>query len=1276
MGKIRTTQMESLLTQERLQRQQAELLRRIGTQLSTVLDFNELLDLLLDQLALIVPHDSVEILFIIDDFARVVRQRTPPAIDIVRSTIDSPDAPVYRLAETRNLRHIIESGEPLIIPDIQQYDGWVHTDHIPSTFHAWMGIPLFVNVAVCAVLAVYTQKIDHYHEIDVRRLSILARQTELVMENALLYQSTKRQVDELKTLQTLTALASMADDEEKLFTQATAIIEKTFFADNFGILLVNTSGTRLVVHSSFHKGECNTAFSSISVDKGVAGYVFRTGEVVRSGDVSKNQHFVRVDTDSCSELCVPMRANGRILGVINAESAKPNLYTAEDERLLSTVADQLAMAIVKIRLLAQEKQHQRETETLRLAGNALVASLDLNDVLESILVEMEKLVDFDSASALLLEDEMVLIAAGRGFSSELEQNLIGCRFPIGESLAITMVQGGYPVAIDDIRAEPSFHFWGGVTYIRGWLAAPLIVRGEVIGFLTADSRQIGAYGEREQQIIQAFANQAAIAIANAHLYEAERRARETAVILRKTFVKLAESRDLDTMLDRLLTSLAELVDYDSANVMLLKNETLVYKALRGYERWTDVQLLKGIHFNVEDNNAFATIFKRKTSYMIGDTTVAPDWQKTATNGNIRSWLGVPLYAGESIIGCISLDKSEPHFFTKAHMDLVESLSAQTAVIIQNILFLNETEKIGTLLRTLNATPTVVDALVVLTPLIKDIANCQFVSIAIIDDPLNEWYSLYTVADEKETPFVATQRLQLKDSIARYEVLRGNIVYIDDLAVATSYAVEQEQYEAGMRSRVVLPLIAGTKSIGALNLSWAIEHGYDIRKIATFKRIASAIALAVERGDLYDQSRRQKNELETLFSVSTATRLSVTIPDILNVLIQHVEEIIHPFYVGILLPEKSTGDLVAYSHQDVKTSRRKQRIPKGKGICGYVFESGQLYMTTTLADDPLAYKEPEDLPDMLEFGGSVTLPLHAHSRTVGVIHIGLSKGHVLNETEIRLLTSIVEIASSALDRAMALETLEQRVDERTHELTIANQRLTELDRLKSKFVSDVSHELRTPITNLGLYVQLMQRGNAEKQAHYLQVLYLQSERLRNLVEDILSLSRLERLKGEAKLTAVNINEIITQAAQAKRVQSKIGDLTLTITLHPDLPLALSERNQALQAIFNLIDNALNYTHQGGVQIRTTKDDESNMVCITVADTGVGISEQDMPYIFDRFYRGQDIGSSAIPGTGLGLSIVQEVVQLHNGRLSIESEVGKGTIARIWLQKASPETAVWQ
>jgi len=1265
---MRTSREQALLVQERHKRQQAEVLRKIGTTLSAVLDFDELLDLLIDQLALIMPDDSVEIFFIVEDVSHMVRQRKRPSLNIIRYDIADPDATTFTVAATRNHRRIITSGESLIIPDIQQYEGWQHTADIPSHFHGWAGVPLFANNKVRSILAVYSERIDAYHKQDVERLFAFARQAELAMQNAMLYQSTRQQLNELTALQELTALAAAATDVDALISQATAVIEKIFFTNNFGILLANANGTRLVLRSSYHSGEYDKAFSSISIDRGIAGYVFRTGKIVRTGDVTKNPHYVRVDDGTYSELCVPIQVDGYTLGVINVESAKYDAYTVGDERLMATIADQLATAVSRIHLLAQEKQRQQETETLRLAGNALVASLSLEDVLESILTELEKLVYFDSAGVLLLDGEHVLVAAGRGFSPQIHEALIGRRFSLDQSLVVRVVEAHAPVVIDDMRTEEGFQYWGGTTYIRGWMGAPLVARGEIIGFLTTDSRQVNVYGEQARQLVQAFANQAAIAIENARLYEAEKKARETAVILRKAAMKLSENRDLDMVMGQLLDFLAELITYDSANVMLLENNKLRHKALRGYEKWIiDVQLLWDIQFDIDENNGFSTIFKEGESYVINDTTIAPDWEETVTNGYIRNWLGVPLYAGGTIIGCISLDKSEPNFFTEEHVGLVENLAAQTAAILQNAILFKEMEAVGTLLRTLNATRRVIDSLPIIVPLVKDVVHCQFVSISILDDQERSYYTHYAVTEDENHP-VNLERLRVSDTIVGNRIANGEIIYLPKLVLAISHSVEQARYRMGMRSRVLLPLIAGEDVIGSLNLGWAVEQGYDMQKISLFKRIASAIALAVERSDLYEQSRRQKGEIETLFSVSTTMRLAVTVSDILSGLTNYVETIVEPLFIRVLLAEASTGDLVTYRDLDGVSLGTPRRIPAGEGIGGHVFSTGKMYISAKLAEDDLVQILPRDLPYLSKLGGSITIPLQTQERTIGVIHIGLRIEHVLDESETRMLVGIAEIASSALDRVMVLETLEQRVDERTQALTIANQRLMELDQLKSKFVSDVSHELRTPITNLGLYVELMGRGNVEKQAYYLDVLRIQSERLKNLVEDILSLSRLERLKGEMTLTAVNVNNIISQAIQSKAILSKKGNLTLTATLQPDLPPALSDNAYMLQVILNLLTNAVNYTDEGDVEISTAIDSEDGMICITVTDSGMGIDEQDMPYIFDRFYRGHEIGSSSIPGTGLGLSIVQEVIAMYNGRLEIESEVGKGTTARVWLQQA--------
>jgi PAS domain S-box-containing protein len=248
-----------------------------------------------------------------------------------------------------------------------------------------------------------------------------------------------------------------------------------------------------------------------------------------------------------------------------------------------------------------------------------------------------------------------------------------------------------------------------------------------------------------------------------------------------------------------------------------------------------------------------------------------------------------------------------------------------------------------------------------------------------------------------------------------------------------------------------------------------------------------------------------------------------------------------------------------------------------------------------------------------------------------------------------------------------QNLEQRVADRTRELAAANARLTELDQLKSKFVSDVSHELRTPIANLKLYIDLLAHGKPEKQAQYLQVLQQQVRRVTALVDDILDLSRLERRKEQGVIyRAVALNDVVDQVVLAHQPRAEADGLQLTFAPAAHLPPVRADANQLAQVVTNLIANALSYTSAGYVRVSTST--ENSEVCLCVADSGSGIAPDDLPHVFERFYRGQHVLKNDVPGTGLGLAIVKEIVDLHEGRIEVDSQPGHGTTFRVWLPLA--------
>ena len=231
-------------------------------------------------------------------------------------------------------------------------------------------------------------------------------------------------------------------------------------------------------------------------------------------------------------------------------------------------------------------------------------------------------------------------------------------------------------------------------------------------------------------------------------------------------------------------------------------------------------------------------------------------------------------------------------------------------------------------------------------------------------------------------------------------------------------------------------------------------------------------------------------------------------------------------------------------------------------------------------------------------------------------------------------------------------------------------LKEVERMKDQFVASVSHELRTPLTNLKLYHDLLQR-NPQKRALYLEYLGRSIDDMHTLIEDLLRLSLLDQQLTELSLERLALAATIAEWVQA--AQSLTESKELHLTWHPcGCDVQVSANAPMLrQAFFVLLHNALAYTPAGGfVTVSAELDRMADQpgVSLHVSDTGPGISPEDLPHIFDRFYRGQAALDFGVPGTGLGLAIAQEIVQRHNGRITVKTVLGEGSTFTIWLPAA--------
>ncbi len=227
----------------------------------------------------------------------------------------------------------------------------------------------------------------------------------------------------------------------------------------------------------------------------------------------------------------------------------------------------------------------------------------------------------------------------------------------------------------------------------------------------------------------------------------------------------------------------------------------------------------------------------------------------------------------------------------------------------------------------------------------------------------------------------------------------------------------------------------------------------------------------------------------------------------------------------------------------------------------------------------------------------------------------------------------------------------------HDIT----RERELTRRQEEFVADVSHELRTPLATVKSYVETLLDGAAEEpeaRTRFLKVLARETERMVSMVKDLLVLSQMDSNRLEWQKAEVDLRSMALEAAGQAR-QKLSGDLPpVNVHIEPDFSKAFADRDKVMRVFTNLLNNALKYTPPGGeINVRALKEDHHTRVIIE--DNGSGISEEELPRIFERFYRVEKTRSRDYGGTGLGLSIARKIIEAHGGKIWIESAPGKGT-----------------
>jgi signal transduction histidine kinase len=389
-------------------------------------------------------------------------------------------------------------------------------------------------------------------------------------------------------------------------------------------------------------------------------------------------------------------------------------------------------------------------------------------------------------------------------------------------------------------------------------------------------------------------------------------------------------------------------------------------------------------------------------------------------------------------------------------------------------------------------------------------------------------------------------------------------------------------------------------------------------------------------------------LERIVKVSQILNSTLSLDPLLRIIIQSATELTNTEACSIMLLDKQTGELrFAHMIGEAAADLRNLTVSLDHSIAGWIVSKGKPLLIRDVKSDP---RWNADIDEAIDFDTRSILgvPLRVKDETIGVLEL-LNKlsDEGFSQDDIQIASTLAAQAAIAIENARLLAELQRAYDG-----------LAELDELKSNFVSIASHELRTPLAVILGYASFLREEVSGAAGEQVDIVLQSALRLRALIDDMVNLRHVDTGEVQLERDVFSMTELVKEVADEFGQVAKAKQQTLRLDI-PDDPLRIdADRQKIYLVLANLLSNAIKFTSsQGRVQVSAWK--KGDEIWMAVMDTGIGIPERDYSRVFDRFYQVEPSLTRHYEGMGLGLSIAKSMVELHKGRIWVESVVGKGS-----------------
>jgi PAS domain S-box-containing protein len=852
--------------------------------------------------------------------------------------------------------------------------------------------------------------------------------------------SLARQVKELTVLHSAAMVeAEIAASEDEIIERITNTISQ-IHSEVCGILLLNNAGDILTPHPSYRGADVSNWSAGYPITEGVSGEVVRLGKPIRLGDITRDPAYIEIASGIRSELCVPIRVNERIIGVLNVESKTPEAYDDGDERFLTIIAGGLGSALERFRLMKEEQRRSKESyeselarreqaETLQEVIASLSTTLDSQTLYQTILDSLAKLVKHDSASIFLeYENGDMEIVAARGFSNM--EDVVGKKLQKSAKW-YELALARKPLIMPDAQADPRFEKWEGFQAIHGWLGVPMIAQDRVIGFINLDSREANAFTEREATIVQTFANSVAIAIGNARLYRDAVRAAERRAVLHQIsqqVVRFAE--DSEQIYAAIHEAASKLMACDVFTISLRntasgKND-FVYR-VEGSHRYPfeSIAVNTGLTSKIISTGASIILHNVEEIEKSGALRFGPP-------KHVQSAVLVPMRIGERVVGTISAQSYQPHAYGDEEQALLEMLATHAATAIENARLYDETqnriremEAINRLSSSLRRTQSQAEMLDMFLDETLDLLGEENGSVWLYDHSSHMIVQRAArgVARDAKHKRLGTSKGIIAHVFNTGEVYTSPDLRNDPLIYKPNLDVILPNYGG-----LCIPIKSTAGTLGATLIQMASN-----RQITKYTNLLITLAEitgnAIHRAELFDHSQEQIQRLTALRDIDSAIASSTDLRVTLNILSEHALKHLNIDAMDVLIyrPElQSLHLLCSAGFKAPSPTRPLMRI--GEGLAGQVLVKGRTDHVIDLMNSPEAMRDP-----MLAREGFVTyigVPLIVKGQIKGVFEAFHRTPLAPSAEWMQFLQTLAGQAAIAIDNAHLFDNLQKTNQELT------------------------------------------------------------------------------------------------------------------------------------------------------------------------------------------------------------------------------------------------------